>query len=336
MAKIAFFEIEEWEEAYLKSGFPNDEVIFNTKTLEPLLEYDKSIFDAEIISTFVFSQLTAKMLSVFTNLKFISTRSTGYDHIDLAYCKEKGITVSNVPAYGVHTIAEHVFALLLALTRKILPSVEHTRKGNFHLEGLQGMELYGKTLGVIGTGNIGNIVCKIGLGFGMNVIAYNRHTDEELEKSGVKFVSVDELLALSDVVTIHLPLVAETKHLINMGNIDKMKKGSIIINTARGPIVETEALLEGLEKGILAGAGLDVLEEECNIREERELLASKFLESCDLRTQLMDHILLNRDDVIVTPHNAFDSKESMDQILNTTVANVQSFLAGNPQNVINK
>src|SRR5207237_1547826 len=139
-------------------------------------------------------------------------RSTGYDHINIDYCKGKGIVVSNVPAYGVHTIAEHAFSLILALSRKIVPSVERTRKGNFHLQGLQGMELNGKTLGVIGTGNIGNIVCKIGLGFGMKVIAYNRHTDPELEKSGVQFVSLDELLPSSDVVTIHVPLVPETKH----------------------------------------------------------------------------------------------------------------------------
>ena len=121
-----------------------------------------------------------------------------------------------------------------------------------------------------------------------------------------------------------------------MQNIGKMKKGSLLINTARGPIVETQAILEGLEKGILAGAGLDVLEEECNMREERELLASKFLESCDLKTQLMDHILINRDDVIVTPHNAFNSKESMDQILHTTVENIKGFEAGAPMNVVSK
>jgi D-lactate dehydrogenase len=131
-----------------------------------------------------------------------------------------------------------------------------------------------------------------------------------------------------------MPLTPETKHLINMQNIEKIKKGAFLINTARGAIVETQAILEGLEKGILGGAGLDVLEEECNIREERELLASKFLESCDLKTQLMDHILLNRDDVIVTPHNAFNSKESMEHILDTTIANIQGFLQGTPQNVV--
>ncbi len=336
MAKIIFFEIETWEEPIFKANFPQDEVIFSTKVLELYQEYDKNMFDAEVLSTFVFSQLTSKLLSLFSNLKCIVTRSTGYDHIDIDYCKEKGIIVSNVPQYGVHTIVEHTFALMLALSRKIVLSVERTRKGNFDLEGLQGMELYGKTLGVIGTGNIGNVVCQIALGFGMKVIAYNRHPEEELEKLGVQFVSLDALLAQSDIATIHLPYVPETKHLINLQNIEKMKKGSLLINTARGPIVETQAILTGLEKGILSGAGLDVLEEECGIREEKELLTSAFSESCDLKTQLMDHILLNRDDVIVTPHNAFHSKEAMDHILQTTVENIQGFLAGKPQSVVSK
>lgn len=336
MVKIVFFEIEEWEEKYFTDGLPNDQVRFNKQTLEPLLEYNPEVFDAEVLSPFAFSQMTREVISKFPRLKCIATRSTGYDHIDAAFCKEKGITVCNVPSYGTHTIAEHVFALLLALTRKIIPSVERTRKGNFHLDGLQGMELYGKTLGVIGTGNIGSIVCKMALGFGMKVVAYNRHSDAELQQLGVEYLTLDELLKVSDVISIHVPFIPETKHLINMQNIEKIKKGAILINTARGPIVETQAILEGLEKKILSGAGLDVLEEECNMREEQELLTSKFLETCDLQTQLMDHILLNRDDVIITPHNAFHSKEAMDQILKTTIANIQGFLQGHPQNVVNK
>lgn len=334
MEKIAFFETEPWEETYFKDNLPQEKTQFISQTLEPFVSYDKSIFEVDILSTFAFSQLTEEILEKFSNLKFIATRSTGYDHVDLKYCHEKGILVSNVPSYGGHTIAEHTFALILALTRKLIPSVERTRKGNFHLDGLQGMELYGKTLGVIGTGNIGRIVCKIALGFGMQVIAYSRHPDQLLEKLGVRFMQIDELLAQADIVSLHIPFSQETKHLINLRNINKMKKGSLLINTARGAIVETQAILEGLEKGILAGAGLDVLEEECAMREERELLTKKFLETCDLKTQLIDHVLLNRDDVIITPHNAFDSKESMKQILQVTISNIKSFLNGNPLNVV--
>ncbi|MGH7245705.1 MAG: NAD(P)-dependent oxidoreductase, partial [Candidatus Levyibacteriota bacterium] len=293
MATIAFFEIEEWEKDFLTKELTGSEVLFTTELLEPGREIDPKLFQADILSTFAYSQVTREMLGKFPNLKYITTRSTGYDHIDLEYCKEKNIQVSNVPHYGVHTIAEHTFALLLALSRKIVPSVERTRKGDFSLTGLNGMQLFGKTLGVIGTGNIGSVVCDIALGLGMKVIAYNHHVDEELAKKGVQFVVLAELLQTADVVTIHIPLLKETEHLINKENILTMKKGSILINAARGGIVETEAILDALEKGILAGAGLDVLEEECNLREERELLSEEFHKTCDLKTQLMDHMLLN-------------------------------------------
>lgn len=336
MAKIVFFETEQWEEDFFKQHFPQEEVHFCPHTLEPNQEYDQHFFDAEIVSVFAFSQVTKEVLEKFTHLKCVTTRSTGFDHIDLAYCKEKGIVVSNVPAYGVHSVAEHTFALMLALSRKLVESVERTRKGDFSIEGLRGFELFGKTLGVIGTGNIGKVVVQIGLGIGMKVIAYNHHEDEDLKKLGVQFMDLDSLLGNADVITLHLPLMPETKHIINMGNVSKIKKGALLINAARGGLIETSALLEGLDKKILAGIGLDVLEEECNMREERELLSTKFLETCDLKVQLLDHILLGRENVIITPHNAFDSNESVQQILDTTVKNIQQFMAGSPQNVVGK
>lgn len=334
MARIVFFETEKWEEPLLKDQLQGQDVFFCPHTLEEGAEYDAHFFEAEIISVFAFSTVTKGILEKFHNLKFITTRSTGYDHIDLAFCKEKGIVVCNVPSYGVHSVAEHTFALILSLSRKIVQSVERTKHGDFRVEGLTGFELFGKTLGVIGTGNIGSVACSIGLGFGMNVIAYNRHEDDQLKAKGVSFVSLDDLLARSDIITIHMPLIPETKHMINMGNIAKIKPGAILINAARGPIVETQAVLEGLEKKILSGVGLDVLEEECAMREERELLSTKFLETCNLQTQLLDHILLDREDVLVTPHNAFNSKEALDQILRITIVNIKGFLENKPQNVV--
>lgn len=334
MPRIVFFETEPWEEKYFRDVFTGDDVVFHPHTLSNHPEDDPSIFTAEIISIFIYSQLTKEVIDKFPNLKCIVTRSTGYDHIDTAYCKEKGITVSNVPHYGVHAIAEHAFALILALSRKIIPSVERTRKGDFSLEGLRGMELYGRTLGVIGTGNIGSVVCAIAQGFGMKVIAFNRHPDDDLVKKGVVFVDLPILLAQSDVISIHVPLTPETTHIINRSNIDSIKKGALLVNTARGGIVETEAILDGLSKGIFAGVGLDVLEGECELHEERELLSSEFLKSCDLKTQLLDHMLLGKENVIVTPHNAFDSGEALDHIAKTTVENIQGFLQGKPVNVI--
>lgn len=334
MARIVFFETEEWEESFFKEHFPTQDVQFCPHALEMDHEYDPSLFSADLISVFAFSQVTKEILEKFPNLTYITTRSTGFDHIDLDYCREKGIVVSNVPAYGVHSVAEHAIGLMIALSRKIVPSVERTRKGDFTLEGLRGFELAGKTLGVVGTGNIGKVVIQIALGLGMKVVAYNRHADDDMVKLGVTYTDLDSLLSQADVVSLHLPYMKETHHIINMDNISKFKKGSLLINAARGGLVETQAILEGLKNGNLSGAGLDVLEEEVNIREERELLSTKLTETVDLKTQLLDHMLLNREDVIITPHNAFNSNEAVKQILDTTVGNIENYLKGAPQNVV--
>jgi D-lactate dehydrogenase len=332
MNKIIFFEIENWERQFLLDNLREEEIILDEKVLERGESISQEYSQATILSVFAFSQLTKDVLLQFPNLQYIVTRSTGVDHIDLSYCKEKNILVSNVPAYGVHTIAEHTFALLLAITRKVILSVERTRKGNFQLEGLRGIELFGKTIGLIGLGNIGQEVMQIAKGFGMKVLVFTRHPD--ISSSPISFVSLDELLTRSDVISIHAPLTSETKYLINTENITKCKKGCIIINTARGPIVQTQAILEGLEKGIIAGAGLDVLEEEHSLSEERKLLSPAFLKTWDMKTQLFNHILLNREDVIVTPHNAFNSHEALNQILSITVENITSFIQGNPKNIV--
>lgn len=334
MARIVFFETEEWEEVFFKEKFPSDDVHFSSHILEDGREYEEGVFDAEIISVFTYSRVTKEVLEKFPNLKLVSTRSTGFDHIDLAFCKEKGILVSNVPAYGVHSVAEQTIGLMIALSRKLIPSIERTRKGEFTTEGLRGFELAGKTMGVVGTGNIGKVVIQIALGMGMNVVAYNRHADEDMVALGVTYTDLDSLLSQSDVVTLHLPYMKETHHIINMENISKFKKGSLLINAARGGLVETQAILEGLKTGVLAGAGLDVLEEEGNIREERELLSTKLTEMTDVKTQLFDHMLLSREDVIITPHNAFNSNEAVQTILENTVKNIQQFQAGTPQNVV--
>lgn len=337
MAKISIFEADQFQQDFFKKHIQDHELFFEEETLEPEREYEnQNLFDAEVLSVFAFSQVTKEILEKFPNLKFITTRSTGFDHIDLNYCSEKGITVSNVPTYGMHSVAEHTFALILAISQQIVPSVERTREGDFTLEGLRGFELYGKTLGVVGTGNIGKVVAEMGLGLGMKVIAYNRHEDEELKSKGVEYKDLDTLLGNSDIVTLHLPYNKETHHIINSENISKFKKGAVLINNARGGLVETQAILDGLNKEYISFAGLDVLEEECGIREEGELLSTKFLESCDLRTQLLDHMLLNRKDVLITPHNAFNSNEAVAEILHTTAENIKSYLNGDPQNKVEK
>ena len=334
MATIVFSEVEEWEQEFLLKILVGHTVYFANYPFDSMHQIPPEMFSAEVLSTFIYSQLTPDFLSRFPNLKYITTRSTGFDHIDLVYCKQRGITVSNVPSYGSHSVAEHAFALILALAKNLLPSVEQAKKGDFSTNNLTGFELYGKTLGIIGTGKIGTTMVQIAKGFGMQIVAYSHHVDSALETLGVKFLELPELLQTSDIVSIHVPETEETQHMINKGNINLFKKGSILINTARGGIVETEAILQGIEEKILVGVGLDVLEEECNIREERELLTKEFLQTCDLKTQLMNHMLLNRKEVIVTPHNAFNSKESLLEILQVTEDNITSFLSGTPKNVV--
>lgn len=333
MAKIVFFDAGELEENYFKEKITDHELLFTPEQLAPDKEFDQSLFDAEIVCVFTYSKVNQEVLEKFPNIKYISTRSTGFDHIDLEYCRSRGITISNVPTYGMHSVAEHTFALILAISQKLIPSIDRTRSGDFNLDGLRGFELYGKTLGVVGTGNIGKVVAQIGLGMGMKVIAYNRHDDDELKNAGVEFMDLDSLLGRSDIVTLHLPYNEHTHHTINRDNISKFKKGSLLINNARGGLVETQAILDGLTSGILSGAGLDVLEEESAIREESELISTKYLENADLKTQLLDHILLDREDVLITPHNAFNSNEAVAQILQTTLDNINSYLGGNPQNI---
>ncbi|MDP3724470.1 MAG: hydroxyacid dehydrogenase [bacterium] len=330
---ITFFEIEEWEKQYFQGALPRNSLSFYEKPLTD--EVIPSIADTEILSSFIYSRLSSEVLPHFPKLKLIATRSTGFDHIDIEYCKKAGIAVCNVPTYGVNTVAEHTFALILALSRKIVPSIEQTKRGDFSLGGLRGFELAGKTLGIVGLGNIGKRVVEIAQVFKMNILVFTRHPDQNLAKQfEITFVELPALLRHSDIVSIHVPLIAETRHLINKGNIALMKKGSLLINTARGAVVETEAVVFALEKGILAGVGLDVLEEEGALKEERELLTKEFLKTGDLKTQLLNHVLLTKENVIITPHNAFNSREALQEILQTTVGNITSFLAGQPVNLI--
>jgi D-lactate dehydrogenase len=331
--KIAFFEIEDWEIPCLKKKFSHDELSFFTEHLDEVNL--QKIQDVEVISSFIYSSLSASVLTKLPKVRLITTRSTGFDHIDITYCKEKNITVCNVPTYGSNTVAEHTFMLIFALARKLVPSIENTRRGNFEIEGLRGFDLHGKTIGIIGLGHIGTEVIRIAKGIGMHIVCFTRHPDESLaRKFQVTFLTLPELLRVSDVVTLHVPYTKQTHHLINKRNIKKMKKGSLLINTSRGGLIETEAILSGLDSGILQGVGLDVLEGECGIKEERQLLADKFKHECDLKTQLRNHVLLEKENVLVTPHNAFNSVEALHRILDVTVENIFAFDKGKPQNLV--
>ena len=334
---ITFLEVEDsWEEKYLRGNFHTaDEVRYFKETAQKL---KSEITEARVLSVFIKSKIDKKLITSLPNLKIITTRSTGFDHIDLAAAKERGIVVSNVPVYGENTVAEHTFALILSLARNLRKSYLRTVQNNFSIEGLMGFDLKGKTLGVVGTGHIGLHVIRMGIGFEMKVIAFDVKMQKTLsEKMNFEYVSFEELLKKSDIISLHVPDLPSTHHLINDQTIRLIKRGAVLINTARGGLVETGALVKALDEKILSGAGLDVLEDEEYILEDKRLLENSGDEKywSKLQTTVQNQSLLHRENVIFTPHLAFYSREAVQKILNTTAENISAFLSGQPLNKVN-
>ncbi len=331
--KIVIFEVEPWENDAFASLKGEHDIRFEHGELDGGCA--DSFSDTEILSTFIYSDLDRKVLEKMPNLRLIATRSTGFDHIDLDYCEERGIQVANVPSYGENTVAEHVFALLLAISHNVVEAIDRTRKGDFSQSGLRGFDLEGRTFGAVGTGSIGRNAARIAKGFGMEVLAHDVKPDEAAAAEiGFEYVELSELLRRSDVVSLHVPGTKETKHLISHDEFDQMKDGAVLINTARGSVINVRALLTALSTGKIAAAGLDVLPEEPTIREEAELLRSAFSKEHDLESLLADHILLRLRNVLVTPHSAFNTREAVQRILTTTRENIEAFIAERPQNLV--
>ncbi|MCF7845034.1 MAG: hypothetical protein K9M03_04380 [Kiritimatiellales bacterium] len=306
MTSIAFIEVDKEDEKRIQEHFsesiiankpiPDDEILAQCK-------------DAEVLSTFIKSKVSKTELDQMPNLKLIVTRSVGFDHIDLEECAKRKITVCNVPDYGAHVIAEHVFALLLSTLRHINEGDERVEAGNFSYLGLRGKSLRGKTIGIVGTGKIGRRVAQIAHGFGMHIIAVDRCRTLELEDLlGVRYVKIDELLKKSDIISLHLPLKDSTKHIINKDAFAKMKDGAIIVNTARGPLIDSATLLEALNSNKVAYALLDVLEDEKDLEESKALIAHP--------------------NAITTPHMAFYSDDSVETMYEDCFDSIEQFLAG--------
>ena len=326
---------------------PEDEKLFqNSPLLEGNTTFAQSILheetkgqtlNAEVITVFVNSVVNKSVIDALPHCKLIVTRSTGFDHIDTTYARSRGITVCNVPAYGSRTVAEFTYALMLALSRKVFHAAEQIKlSNNWDISTFEGFNLQGKTLGIIGTGKIGQNVAHIAKGFDLKVIAYDAFPNEAASKElGFNYVALNELLAASDIITVHVPGNADTYHLINTSNLYQIKKGALLINTARGEVVESAALVKGLQEGILEGVALDVLEGEHDLKEEAELLARPETSQEKLKILLEDHILISHPKVIVTPHIAFNSIEARTDIISTTLENIKHFTAGEPTNVVN-
>lgn len=328
-----FFEMRErWEQERIERGLPEHTLDFSAEPLTAGTAAEAA--DAEIVSVFVRSAVDRAALARLPAVRLVAARATGYDRIDVEACAERGVVVVNVPRYGENTVAEHTFGLILNLSRKIYRAYDRTRRGDFSLEGLEGVDLRGRMLGVVGAGNIGLRVIRIGRAFGMEAVAYDVAAEPLLaDVLGFRYVPLEELLAVADVVSLHVPATPATRHLLNRERFRRMKRGVLLVNTARGSVVETGALLWALEEGIVAGAGLDVLEGEELLAEER--LAYRTQESeAHLRELLYDHVLLRREDVILTPHMAWYSREARERILETTVANIRAWQGGEAVNVV--
>lgn len=281
-----------------------------------------------VVAAFVNDRLDREILEILAKqgTRLIALRSAGFNHVDLASAERLGLQVVRVPAYSPHAVAEHTLGLILTLNRRIHRSYNRVREGNFSLEGLLGFDLCGKTAGVIGTGKIGAIVARILASIGCRVLACDLRPEPDCEKVGVTYVSVDELLRTSDLITLHCPLNPDTHHLIGGEAVDKLKPGVMLINTSRGGLVDTEAVVAGLKSGKIGYLGLDVYEEEGDL----------FFE--DLSQQVIqDDVfmrLLTFPNVLITGHQAFFTREALEKIAETTIGNITAFEEGRIENAV--
>jgi len=316
--RVAWFDAEDWETEFLQDKTDELDIEFFEVPLNPRTAEKAKDFDA--VTVFVESKVNKEVIKEI-DVDYIACRSTGFDHVDIEAAENNDVSVFNVPRYGGTTVAEHTFGLILSLSRKIYSAIRKVDDGSFDHQGLRGFDLKGKTLGVIGTGTIGKNVIRIANGFDMNVIASDPCPDKETaDELGFMYVSREDLLKKADIVSIHCPLTDGTEHLISEEEFELMDQ-SVLINTSRGKIIDTEALIKALENNNVRAAGLDVLEEECYFEDDLEYLG-QLKQKCDPEVILEDHILLDREDVLVTPHNAFNSQEALERIEETTLKNL--------------
>lgn len=346
--KIYFVEPEQSDMPLFEEALGEDELFF--------AEHDADVEpDCEILSVYIHSKIDASFLKRHPHLKFITTRSAGYDHIDVAECARRGIPVANAAGGDANTVAEHTFALILAVARRLSEVREANKQSVFRYEELRATDLKDKTIGVIGTGRVGMNVVHIALAFGMKVVAYEPYRPSLMaEIFGVRYVGLDDMLYESHVITLHAPLNDETFHMLDRAAFEKCRHGVIVINTARGGLIDTDAMADALESGRVAGAGLDVIEEESVLRQEAHRIIARQIvdrlknniapgedvpvtEAERLRRYeevMRNQRILKRPDVVFTPHVAFNSVEAVARINQTTVENIRAFLGGAPINLV--
>lgn len=320
--KIAVFSTKPYDQRFLEEAnrrYSKNITYFEHRlTVEtvPLAE------GFEVVCAFVHDHLNAEILKLLCKggTKFIALRSAGFNNVDLKAAKSLGLRVARVPAYSPHAVAEHAMGLILDLNRRIHKSYNRVRDGNFALEGLLGFDLFGKTVGIIGTGKIGLVMIRVLQGFGCHVLAYDPFPNPECEKMGGRYVALDEIFQKSDIISLHCPLTPQTHHLINGYAVEQMRKGIMLINTSRGAILDTVAVIQGLKDGKVGYVGLDVYEEEDNL----------FFE--DLSDQIIQDDVFSRlltfPNVLVTAHQGFFTQEALRAIAETTLSNIDDMEKG--------
>jgi D-lactate dehydrogenase len=342
---IYFVETEGAEQKYYSDRLSGHDLRFVSQLAE-VAE------DAEAMSIFINSRITSKFLETHPRLRFIATRSTAIDHFDLPACRERQITISNVNDYGFTTVAEHTFALVLALSRRLREVMLAPKGGTFSYAANRGFDLCGKTIGIIGMGRIGQRVAELAHAFRMTVLAYDIDHPTKLEQTlDFKFVELDEVLREAHILTLHAPLTADTYHILNRQTLAKCRPGVLVVNTARGALIDTQALREALDSGRVGGAGLDVLQDERVMRQSfSHIVATDIVQHLrsdatahdardadrvrELQELMLGDALLSKSNVVFTPHVAFNSVEAVERVQQVTMENLTAFIAGRPINLV--
>ena len=318
--KIAFFSTKSYDKTYFDRYVSKHEIIYFDAQLNE--QTVNLAMGCQVVCVFVNDKLNT---SVITSLKalgiqLIALRCAGFNNVKLSVAKELGIMVVRVPAYSPHAVAEHALALILTLNRKTHKAYNRVRDGNFSLERLTGFDLYGKTVGVIGTGKIGQIFSSIMLGMGCKVIAFDLMASKELMEKGIEYLPIIDILKQADIISLHCPLTEQTKHLINEHTISLMKDGTMLINTSRGGLINTSDAINGLKTGKIGYLGLDVYEQE-------ETLFFNDLSENIIQDDVIMR-LLSFPNVLITSHQGFLTEEALNQIAQITLTNIDEFTAG--------
>ncbi|MFJ2548268.1 2-hydroxyacid dehydrogenase [Pseudomonas sp. NPDC087612] len=326
--RVLFFSSQTYDQDSFTSVAPAPEIELHFQPARLTEDTAPLAAGHEVVCAFINDDLGAAVLErlAAAGTRLIALRSAGYNHVDLAAAKRLGLAVVRVPAYSPHAVAEHAVALILALNRRLHRAYNRTREGDFTLHGLTGFDLHGKTVGVVGTGQIGAAFARIMAGFGCQMLAYDPYPNPDLLALGARYLSLPELLRQAQVISLHCPLTDDTRHLINAQSLADLQPGAMLINTGRGALVDTPALIEALKSGQLGYLGLDVYEEEAQLF---------FEDRSDL--PLQDDVLarlLTFPNVIVTAHQAFLTREALAAIAATTLDNISRWAAGNPQNLV--